>query len=312
MKKKLTSRIKRIFPTQLLIDFNEIMYTDVTNEERGKLVKQRLRDYGIDFFPLGSGTNRLGIQIEDAVYKIALDRHGTIDNRREFKYTDRLQPYVIKVYETTVDGLVASCEPYTIISAEEFTESEAEIRQILKEISKHFFIGDIGFNLKNYVNWGRSKVTGKIGILDFAYVYTVSYNVFRCDCPSRPFLAFDSNYDKLICPECGKSWTFGEVRKRISKKNEADEIGDMRSLSYNLHLPVEVLDENKNYTISLYNTAEQQERYNKKRMEKIRNREIIEKMEQREQQSFNEFEPDEATSFEELMKLINERYPVEE
>lgn len=308
MKKIIRSRIKEFFPTELLIEFNKILYMDVNTRERGDIVKKKMSDFGIDFSPIGSGTNRIGVQIGDTVFKIALDDHGKTDNQREFKYTDKLQPFVIRVYECLPDGLIAACEPFTLISETEFEESKEEIFDILNRISKHFFIGDIGYTTKNWQNWGRRKTDHHIGILDFAYIYTVDYSLFRCDCPSQPFLRYDENYINLICPVCGKVWTFGQIRKRLSRKQEKAEIGDITKLSYNIHGPSEIVDVNLNYTISLYDDYKKQEKMTKKQLEKKKNKEALERLKERETHTIDEFEVDDPTSFEELMKMLDEKY----
>lgn len=306
MKKVLQSKLKRLFPIELLIDLNYITYTDNNNTRKGKMIEEKLVEYKIDFLKLGSGTNRIGIQIEDFIVKIALDTHGKMDNRREFKYTDKLQPFVIKVYECLLDGLIITCEALTLISEEEFTAAKSEIIPILSNISKNFFIGDIGFDSKNYANWGRRKSDKSLCILDFAYVYSVGYQTFTCTCElSQPFLRYDQNYVYLICPVCGRKWAFGEIRKRISKQSEAAEVGNVGDISYNLRNSTEVVDENPNYTISLYNESMKKEEERKEKDDKKRrNREIIEKIDRVNTCGLDEFAPDDPTSFEELIARL--------
>ena len=304
MNKLIRSRIKEIFSVDLLIELNYVTYMDINNKQKGDEVQKILKDKGIKFLPLGSGTNRLGIQIDDTVYKIALDKHGMIDNKREFKYTDKLQPYVIKVYECTPDGMVMACEPFSPLSEVEMKESRDEMIEILSKIAKHFFIGDIGFNTDNYANWGRRKTDKSLGILDFAYIYSVDYNTFRCNqCVERGFLKYDKNYVNLICPHCGAEYTFGAIRRRITRKDESREIGDIRELSYNITSPVEVVKENRDYTISLYGQImDEREKTDKKKLEKIRNRKIAEELDK--VRPFDEFEVEDPTSFNELISQI--------
>lgn len=308
MKKIIRSRIKENFPTELLIEFNKILYSDLNTKERGDLVKSKMTEYGIKFNPIGSGTNRIGIQIGDTVFKIGLDDQGKTDNQREFKYTDKLQPFVIRVYECLPDGLIAACEPFILISEKEFELSEKEIFEILELISKNFFIGDIGYTTKNWQNWGRRKSDHKIGILDFAYIYTVGYDIFRCDCESRAFLQYDKNYINLICPACGKTWTFGQIRKRVSRRQEKAEIGDITKLSYNIHGPSEIVDVNHDYTISLYDDYKKQEKITKKQEAKEKNREALRRLKEQEEHTIDEFEIDDPTSFTELIEMMNKRY----
>lgn len=306
MNKTVRSKILEIFSVDLLIDLNYITYMDINNKQKGDEVQKKLKEYGIKFLPLGSGTNRLGLQIDDTVYKIALDKHGMIDNKREFKYTDKLQPYVIKVYECTPDGMVMACEPFSPLSEVEMMEAKEEMLEILGKISKHFFIGDIGYNRDNYANWGRRKTDKSLGILDFAYIYSVDYNTFRCNqCDNRGFLKYDKNYVNLICPHCGAEYTFGQIRRRITRSDEAREIGDIRKISYNLSKPCEIVQENRDYTISLYGQLmDEKEKMDEKEARRKRNREIIEQLDSYD--PFDEFEPDDPTSFSEIMKMIKE------
>lgn len=311
MKKVLYSNIHKMFSPDLMVRLNEITYEDETNEMRGKMVIDELRKderfvrMGIKLLPLGSGTNRLGIQIGEYAYKFALDNHGKMDNRREFKYTDKLQPYVIKVYECTTDGLIMNCETYSPMSELEFREHKDEIIKILDKISNHFFIGDIGFDTKNYVNWGFRKSDKKVGILDFAYIYSVSYGLFRCTCENQSFLRYDENYVNLICPTCGRSWAFGQIRKRISKEQENAEIGDIRENNYVLTKESQVMDEHPEYTTSIYNTLKEEDQ---KRLEKeavkMRNKEFRRQFKERKKHKFNEFELDDPMTFQELIDSL--------
>ena len=107
------------------------------------------------------------------------------------------------------------------------------MRYILGLISKQFLIGDVGVTGTNYLNWGVRN-DGTICILDFAYIYSVKYNIFGCNCSDEAILQYDKNYVKLICPICGRLYTFGEVRRKITKKQQEEEIGDIRRLGYNL------------------------------------------------------------------------------
>ena len=45
-------------------------------------------------------------------------------------------------------------------------------------------------------------------------------------------LKYDDNFVKLICPVCGKSYDFADVRRRISKKDQEKEIGNILDYSY--------------------------------------------------------------------------------
>ena len=60
---------------------------DISNNEKNAFVKTLLTDYNIPFSGLGPGTNRMAVLIDGYAVKIALDKDGMIDNKREFLYT---------------------------------------------------------------------------------------------------------------------------------------------------------------------------------------------------------------------------------
>ena len=154
-----------------------------------------------------------------------------IDNKREYIYSKQAQPYVIKVYECEAKGIVMVCEYLTVFSLDDFYSNQREMRKICKELSDIFFIGDIGINTKNYYNWGY-KEDGSIAILDFAYIYLQSFKTVSCPCGSLELLSYDSDYNLLICPTCGQKHSFWTLRKRITKEQQANEIGDIQQKGY--------------------------------------------------------------------------------
>lgn len=232
MKVKKRSIIKKYFTDEIYLELMKItMIPNVSNNVRGQYVKELLRSYNIPFESLGSGTNRLGVQIDGYAFKFALDMDGMIDSRKEMKYTQILQPYVVKVYECTPNGLIMCCEVVEIFTIDDFHERQDEMREILDDISKSYLIGDVGITSKNYVNWGK-RLDGSICILDFAYIYDVSFNTFKCECDDESLLTYDNNYVDLICPTCGRKFNFGYIRKRIARKQQENEIGDIRTCGY--------------------------------------------------------------------------------
>lgn len=306
----LHSRIIQYFTVDTLIAINEIINNPGSTNERGnailKMLEEHVKERGGNVMPLGSGTNRVGIQIEDAVFKIALDKHGCIDNRREYKYTDKLQPYVVKAYECTEDGIVASFEPFRPFELKDWESPDIkeQVMDILKEVSRYFFIGDIGYNDKNYGNWGFRKSDGKIGILDFAYIYTVSYKIFSCTrCNAKTFLKYDDKFVDLVCPACGSKYTFGDIRKRISRDEQEAEIGNVCDNSYVVSSEFSEVEMHPDYTLSLYSETEKRnEKAEKRKAERQRNRDIIDKLDKKEE--CYSFDVDEPTTFDGILKSI--------
>ena len=228
----------------------KLIELDVDNNTKGFELKNLLTKYiGKDkFTSLGSGTNRFGILIDGYAVKFALDSDGMIDNRREFLYSQDLYPYVVKVYEAFPNGLVAVTEYVEIFNIEAFYKYENKMKEILSDIANNYLVGDVGVTGKNYVNWGirHSGIDDDICILDFAYIYNVKFNVSRCSCGH--FLQYDDKYVNFECPSCGKKYTFGEVRRKISRKDQENEIGDIRRLGYVLTSSEETKEINPEFT----------------------------------------------------------------
>jgi hypothetical protein len=246
-KVKKRSIIKKYFTEEMYIELLKItMIADADNNEKNGLIKDLLIKNNVPFNGLGAGTNRYSVQIDGYAVKFALDDAGKIDNRREMKYTKALQPYVIKVYECTPDGLIAVSEFVEIFNMDDFNTRRQEMAEILEEISQSYLIGDVGITSKNYVNWGK-RVDDSICILDFAYIYDVSFNTFKCNCDDEPFLSYDSQYVNLICPACGRKYEFKDIRRRITRKQQENEIGDIRLIGYNIHCDNEIVDRNEKF-----------------------------------------------------------------
>ena len=246
----LRSYLKRYFSPELCKELNLLTFTtDIDNNEKRDIILGLLEKNNIPFSPLGSGTNRYAVLIEGYAVKIALDRAGKIDNRREFKYSKQLQPNVIKVYECFPDGLIAITEYITVFTIEDLYRNQSKMRDILKDISQNYLIGDIGVTPKNYLNWGyRTDLDNSICILDFAYIYSLSYKTFRCNCSSHAMLNYDSEYINLRCPHCKKKYTFEDIRRKITRKDEENEIGDLKEKSYVVDSDIQLVDLNPEFT----------------------------------------------------------------
>lgn len=248
--KKFRSILLQYISEELYMELFKLIELDVDNNTKGFELKNLLTKYiGKDkFTSLGSGTNRFGILIDGYAVKFALDSDGMIDNRREFLYSQDLYPYVVKVYEAFPNGLVAVTEYVEIFNIEAFYKYENKMKEILSDIANNYLVGDVGVTGKNYVNWGirHSGIDDDICILDFAYIYNVKFNVSRCSCGH--FLQYDDKYVNFECPSCGKKYTFGEVRRKISRKDQENEIGDIRRLGYVLTSAEETKEINPEFT----------------------------------------------------------------
>jgi hypothetical protein len=238
--KMFRSLIMKYFPAELMakLYFLTECY-DINNNDKTQDVIALLKEFNVPFTPLGNGTNRYGILIDGYAVKIALDRAGKTDNQREFKYGYQFYPDVVKVYECAPEGLVAVFEYIRIFTMEDFYDNQNKMRSILEKISQGYLIGDVGISADNYINWG-TRYDGSIAILDFAYIYSLSYRGFLCTCEDEGILQFDNDYNYLKCPFCGRKWSFSDIRKRISKADEANEIGDIFECGYVLTSDSEV------------------------------------------------------------------------
>lgn len=256
-KKGYRSLILEYFSTDVCIELEKIRrnFSIDSNRKMNEIIKI-LKKYNIPFNQLGGGTNRYGVMIDGYCVKIAYDIDGMTDNKREFLYSIALQPYVIKTYECSPTGLLSVCEYVMGLTEAEFTNRDIQekMRKILKEISGSFFIGDVGITSKNYGNWGIRLDTDELVILDFAYVYSVSYNTFQCTCSGKGMLYYDKDFVNLICPLCGNKYTFGQIRKRISKKQQAAEIGNIEEKGYLLNKPYQEKKFNHRFMIGATDT----------------------------------------------------------
>ena len=250
----LRSLILEKFSKELLIEIYKLVKDwSVDNNNKRDILFDILNQYNIQYYPIGSGTNRYAALIDGYIFKFALDADGMIDNKREFKYCLPMQPYVIKTYEVLPDGLIAVCEYVELMTIDEFNDSRvrSKMRKILDDIGDSYFIGDIGIDAKNYTNWGwRKNTTRDLVILDYAYIYSTGFKTFRCtNCDAKPILFYDDNYTSLICPECNKVYSFATIRRRISKKDQEEEIGDILTQGYKLTHAREIQELNQNFSI---------------------------------------------------------------
>lgn len=251
-KKNYRSLILEYFTPELCIELERVVRNfSIDNNTKMKEITKRLEKYNVPFSKLGGGTNRCGLMIDGYAVKIAYDYDGMVDNKREFIYSLALQPYVVKTYECSETGLISVCEYVLSFTESEMLErkNQARMREILKEISSQFFIGDVGITTKNYGNWGTRRDTGELVILDYAYIYSVAFKQFQCSCAGQGTLYYDREFVNLICPICGKKYTFAQLRKKISKKDQQKEIGDILEKGYVLNSQNEMKEFNHKFVL---------------------------------------------------------------
>lgn len=304
-KKTYRSVLLEYFPVELCIEIDRITRTySVDNNTKQKKICELLDEYKVPYSHLGSGTNRYGIMIDEYCIKIAYDKDGKIDNKREFIYSLALQPYVVKTYEVSETGLFSVCEYVQSFELSDFTKTSnvKEMRRILKDIASQFMIGDVGLTTKNYANWGF-RDNGEIVILDYAYIYSVSFKQFVCSCDNNSILYYDKDFVNLICPRCGKKYSFSQLRKKISRKDQDEEIGNVMEKGYVLHEPEEELPFNHKFVIDATDTIMKKILKEQKKEEKSLQRK------KKEPQDWDS--DDELKSFDEILGSINEKERIE-
>ena len=232
MSKIIKSRILEYFSKDLLTELYSVCSSVRISDNNTKtdLMKEVLNKHKVDYTELGPGTNRYGILIDNYVFKIALDRWGVQDNRNEFTTSYELQPFVIKVYET--NGLIISCEYVTVTSREEFMEQKEKLQNILSILAETYLLGDVGTVSKNYLNWGY-RDNGDWVILDFAYIYRITGEELLCN-KCGIIVEYDENFHDLKCPKCNKTYSFIELRKKITMEAERKENEIAEQMAYKL------------------------------------------------------------------------------
>ena len=236
---KLRSRINKFFTPELQRELEQMIFYEYgrDNNAKAKEVFNIIRrvNPAANAAAIGPGTNRYAVLIDGYVFKIALDKDGVIDNMKEFSLSKVLYPAAIKVYEMSLNGMIISCEYVRVFDYSTFTKAQSVIREILSDVvNKGYVIGDVGVSGKNYLNWG-TRSDGTPCMLDFAYIYKVSYRVFTCNCDPMSKMVPDKNFNELICPLCGKHYTFDDIRSRMSVNDILKEIGDLTKQSYIIH-----------------------------------------------------------------------------
>lgn len=241
------SLILEVFTPEQLLEFEKLQRNlKLSNNKKVVELERLLKSWGKEYTRLGPGTNRLGLLLDGYTIKIALDADGEIDNKREFIYSMQLYPYVIKCYECIPNGLCAIFEYVEVFSIDDYHKCQDRMREILTDIASGFLIGDVGVSSKNYMNWGHRD--DEICILDFAYIYSVKFKTFTCQCSVDAVLHYDKDFNNLICPICGKKYSFKDIRKKISRKDQDMEIGDIREKGYVISSSYQEVDFNPNFT----------------------------------------------------------------
>ena len=248
-KRTYRSLLLDVFTPDQMIEIHKITKTfSISNNQKMDIIKEKLNEWGIKNAPLCPGTNRYGFMTDGYVVKVAFDKDGKIDNKREFIYSMALQPYVIKCYETTEDGLFAIFEYVESFTIDDYWQEQERMRSILKNVARSYLIGDVGISAKNYENWAH-RDNGECVMLDYAYIYSVAFKHFTCTCRPDAVLYYDKDFVNLLCPVCGKKYSFADVRRKISRKEQDEEIGDILQKGIVLTEPEMEMEFNPKFTL---------------------------------------------------------------
>lgn len=200
------------------------------NNIKVRLIRAALEEHGVEYNELGPGTNRFAVHIDGYAFKIAMDKHGKLDNANEFAMSRELQPYVIKVYEN--NDLISVSEYVTLISREEFLDRREEILDVLASLGESYLLGDVGYVEKNFTNWGY-RDNGDVVILDFAYIHYIEGHEILCR-KDGTMLEYTDNYYQMRCPMCGKKYNFSTIRMKIPLEKEWEYINLRKSEAHKL------------------------------------------------------------------------------
>lgn len=261
------SRILEFFPEEVLLELNKIKSSVriYNNNEKIKVALKLLDDYNVPYIKIGTGTNRLAILTDNYIFKIAMDDEGIRDNRNEFVLSQKLQPNVLRAYET--NSLITVYEYVTLISMEEFKMRGNEILAILEKLSQEYLFGDIGFISKNFQNWGY-RDDGSLVILDYAYMYRIYAHTISCSKCGKS-LYYTRDYASLECPNCRAKYLFWDIRKRLDMNVIDSKIQDELDNSIRVTEKVTLIDD-RTFNIAKFSEDKEDDGsilYNKNRRE---------------------------------------------
>lgn len=222
------SRLNQL-PYELKVQLGEVSYQkQMFATQRKELAMTLLRDYGIEFTELGTGTNRFIVKYDGFALKIALDQEGVADNKQEWVMSSLLAPHVARAHEISNGGhlLVATYAPaFTSFSEMRFYENT--IRSILKKWASRYLLGDVGITSVNFANWGL--LNGNPVCIDYAYIFPVSMEIFECVCGNKDMKFTGEDFTTYQCTKCATTYTDRELRTRISNEERLRLFSDVSS-----------------------------------------------------------------------------------
>lgn len=212
---KITSKIKTLFKPQTVHDLAAVCDTRriPSNIKKMELVMKILVRERKDVMQIGGATNRIVVQIEGYIIKVALDSQGFEDNLMEFSLAEELSGDTSKTYET--NGYLLVAQLARLMTKDEWYRRKGDILRKLERLSKDYLLGDVGYDELNRTNWGVLD-NDDVVILDYAYIHRATERLFTCpDCEDGT-LTYDQYYTQLMCSNmthCKSRFTYSEMKK---------------------------------------------------------------------------------------------------
>lgn len=230
---KLQSKIRSLFDNELLDLLASVCDTRriASLSQKMKLVGDLLYTYDIKWGLLGGATNRIVMYLGGYAIKTALDDQGYRDNLIEYSICEELQPYVTKSYETNGYLLVSEC--VRLMTDSEFVTRKQDMLNILRTLSDDYLLGDVGYNMKNFTNWGI-RDNGDLVILDYAYVHRATETLFTCPVCGEGILTYDHVFDNLMCTNktvCHARFTYEDIKAIQGDQVDLDMIEERKKSS---------------------------------------------------------------------------------
>lgn len=212
----MSSRIDKRFPDKLLKKINKVIDGTKTNLQKFQKIEELADEYG--FKLVGRGTNRLVVvakKSHDYVFKIAVDEDGRFANGNSFQ-----NGVLHKRWATSheIDEMQTVCvqDRHKVMTKDEFKSYKDEILKVLKGLSKHYILFDVGYTTRCYKNWAIDK-NGKAICIDHGYVEPITEDTdFRCRAVTmkgkgkserliqcKGTLEYNKFFTKLVCDKCG-------------------------------------------------------------------------------------------------------------
>ncbi len=224
-------------PLDCLIKIGEVPYQKgMRATSRKNRVVEILKEYGIPFTEVGTGTNRFIVKYDGFALKIALDKEGIADNKQEWVMSNMLSPHVAKAHDISSGGhlLVATYAP-AFTSYQEMSFHRTKITKILESWGSRFLLGDVGFNRVNYANWGM--LGNEPVCIDYAYIFPASMDLFKCICGCKRMKFTDDSYSAYKCTECGREYEDRDLRAKISQEERLKLFKNVEGIL--MHKPIE-------------------------------------------------------------------------